>query len=145
MKRVVVAVAGLAVMTGGCAARQPPAPPPVKVAIARPSKAVAETPTGAEILAAQPARVRAAVREHAERGEWPVYRTAAFVLFPYGEGAPPVVDCAPLRTTDIQLQAGETITDVAMGDTERWMATPAAPLRSAAPPPTASARPPRRR
>ena len=126
MKRVVVAVAGLAVMTGGCAARQPPAPPPVKVAIARSSKAVAETPTGAEILAAQPARVRDAVREHAERGEWPVYRTAAFVLFPYGEGAPPVVDCAPLRTTDIQLQAGETITDVAMGDTERWMATPAA-------------------
>jgi type IV secretion system protein TrbG len=35
------------------------------------------------------------------------------------------VDCEPLRTTDIQLQGGETITDVAMGDTERWMATPA--------------------
>src|SRR5208282_3703714 len=32
----------------------------------------------------------------------------------------------PLRTTDIQLQPGETITDVALGDTERWMATPAA-------------------
>jgi type IV secretion system protein VirB9 len=37
-----------------------------------------------------------------------------------------MVDCAPLRTTDIQLQPGETITDVALGDTERWMATPAA-------------------
>ena len=37
-----------------------------------------------------------------------------------------MVDCALLRTTDIQLQPGETITDVAMGDTERWMATPAA-------------------
>jgi type IV secretion system protein VirB9 len=35
------------------------------------------------------------------------------------------VNCAPLRTTDLQLQRGETITDVAMGDTERWMATPA--------------------
>ena len=37
-----------------------------------------------------------------------------------------MVDCQPLRTTDIELQSGETITDVAMGDTERWMATPAA-------------------
>ena len=35
------------------------------------------------------------------------------------------MDCAPLRTTDIQLQPGETITDVAIGDSERWMATPA--------------------
>jgi type IV secretion system protein VirB9 len=35
------------------------------------------------------------------------------------------VDCEPLRTTDIQLQQGETITDVALGDSERWMATPA--------------------
>ncbi len=37
-----------------------------------------------------------------------------------------MADCQPLRTTDIELQPGETITDVAMGDTERWMATPAA-------------------
>ena len=50
---------------------------------------------------------------------------ARYVLYPYDQGPTPVVDCEPLRTTDIQLQAGETITDVAMGDTERWMATPA--------------------
>ena len=48
------------------------------------------------------------------------------VLYPYADGTEPVVDCAPLRTTDLQLQAGETITDVALGDSERWMATPAA-------------------
>jgi type IV secretion system protein VirB9 len=36
------------------------------------------------------------------------------------------VECAPLRTTDIQLEPGETVTGVAMGDSERWMATPAA-------------------
>ncbi|MGH7841356.1 MAG: TrbG/VirB9 family P-type conjugative transfer protein [Candidatus Binataceae bacterium] len=48
------------------------------------------------------------------------------VLYPYGDGAERVVDCAPLRTTDLQLQPGETITDVALGDSERWMATPAA-------------------
>jgi len=48
------------------------------------------------------------------------------VLYPYGENPEPIVDCQPLRTTDIELQPGETITDVAIGDTERWMATPAA-------------------
>ena len=37
----------------------------------------------------------------------------------------PMVDCAPLRTTDIQLQPGETVTDLAIGDQESWMATPA--------------------
>ena len=30
-----------------------------------------------------------------------------------------------LRTTDIQLEPGETITDVASGDSERWLVTPA--------------------
>jgi type IV secretion system protein TrbG len=47
------------------------------------------------------------------------------MLYPYNENDLPVVACAPLRTTDIQLAPGETITDVAMGDSERWIATPA--------------------
>ena len=54
-----------------------------------------------------------------------MYKTDRQVLYAYDQGPAPVVDCEPLRTTDIQLQGGETITDVAMGDTERWMATPA--------------------
>jgi type IV secretion system protein VirB9 len=91
-------------------APKPEAPPP---------------PTGAEILASQPSQVRDAIKEHEQNGKWPVYRTPGDVLYPYNEGPQPLLDCAPLRTTDIQLQPGETITDVAMGDTERWMATPA--------------------
>jgi len=126
MKRVVVA-AGLALMMGGCGARQPPAPPQVKVAVAAPppKPEAPPPPTGAEILAAEPSQVRDAIKEHQESGKWPVYRTPGSVIYPYDEGPEPVLDCAPLRTTDIQLQPGETITDVAMGDTERWMATPA--------------------
>jgi type IV secretion system protein VirB9 len=88
-------------------------------------KPEASLPTGAEILAAQPSQVRAAITQHEQSGKWRVYRTAGDVLYPFDEGPQPVLDCAPLRTTDIQLQPGETITDVAMGDTERWMATPA--------------------
>jgi type IV secretion system protein VirB9 len=82
--------------------------------------------TGAQLLAQQPAEVQAAIKEHQPDANWPVYRTAVRVLYPYADDAEPMVDCAPLRTTDLQLQPGETITDVALGDSERWMATPAA-------------------
>jgi type IV secretion system protein VirB9 len=124
MKRVVVAV-GLALMMGGCGAQQPPAPPQVKLTVEAPKPETPPPPTGAEILAAEPSQVRDAIKEHQESGKWPVYRTPGSFIYPYDEGPEPVLDCAPLRTTDIQLQPGETITDVAMGDTERWMATPA--------------------
>ena len=106
---------------------QPPVPP---LRFATEAPVVADTtpatPTGAQLLAQQPAEIQAAIKEHQPNTKWPVYRTAVRVLYPYADGAEPVVDCAPLRTTDLQLQAGETITDVALGDSERWMATPAA-------------------
>jgi type IV secretion system protein TrbG len=124
MRQEVVAV-GLALMMGGCAAQQSPAPPPVKGEVEAPKLVAAPPPSRAEILAALPDEVRDAITEHQRNGRWPVYRRPGYVLYPYGEGPQPLLDCAPLRTTDIQLQPGETITDVAMGDTERWMATPA--------------------
>jgi type IV secretion system protein VirB9 len=92
---------------------------------APPAPAGPPPPTAAEILAAQPAEVREAVKEHDKKGEWPSYRTRTYMLYPYGEGPQPVIDCAALRTTDVQLQPGETVTDLAIGDQERWMATPA--------------------
>jgi len=113
---------------GACASQQPPAPPPLKLVTETDlkSETTPPTPTGAQLLAEQPPAVQEAVKVHRRVGNWPVYRTAEVVLYPYGEEPEPVVDCAPLRTTDIQLRPGETITDVALGDTERWMATPAA-------------------
>src|SRR6266436_3690813 len=126
MKRAVVAV-GLALVLGGCAALRPAPPPPPKVAVEAPLKteSLPPPPTGAELLAAQPYQVQDAVKQHEQSGKWLIYRTPASVLYPYGEGSQPSVDCAPLRTTDIQLQPGETVTDLAIGDQERWMATPA--------------------
>jgi type IV secretion system protein TrbG len=129
MKRIKTAgTLTLALALGGCAAKQPPAPPPLKIVTeAVPKQDTAPPPpTGTELLAQQPREVQEAVKDHQHDGRWPVYRTAEIVLYPYGEEPEPVIDCEPLRTTDIQLQPGETITDVAMGDTERWMATPAA-------------------
>jgi hypothetical protein len=113
-------------MAGGCAAKQQTVLPPLRIVHEAPPPAPAEPPppTAAEILAAQPAEVREAVKKHEQKGEWPSYRTS-YVLYAYGAGPQPVVDCAALRTTDVQLQPGETVTDLALGDQERWMATPA--------------------
>ena len=127
MKRL-LAIVGVALMLGGCAAKRAPAPPAPKVVfeVSPKREAAPPAPTRAQILGAQTPEVRAAVKQHEENGKWPIYRTPGSVIYPYDEGPEPVLDCAPLRTTDIQLQPRETITDVAMGDTERWMATPAA-------------------
>jgi type IV secretion system protein TrbG len=76
-------------------------------------------------LVTWPPRVQAAIDRHQQTGKWATYRLPSSVLYPFNENDQPVVACAPLRTTDIQLAAGETITDVAMGDSERWIATPA--------------------
>lgn len=124
MKRTAIAGAfTMALTLAACAAQQPASPPLKLVAEAEPTAPAPPTPK--QILAGQPAEVQEAVQKHDESGKWSIYRTAAYTLYPYNQGPRPVVDCAPLRTTDIQLQPGETITDVAIGDSERWMATPA--------------------
>src|SRR5258708_1532757 len=129
MKSIAAGSVTLALLLSACASQQqPPAPPPLKLVAEAPteSSATPPPPTGAQLLSQQPAEAQAAIKEHQQDGKWPVYRTAEYTIYPYNQKPEPAVDCAPLRTTDIQLQPGETITDVALGDTERWMATPAA-------------------
>lgn len=46
------------------------------------------------------------------------------VIFLYGEIQPSVV-CSPLQVCDIELQAGEAVRDVLVGDTVRWKIEPA--------------------
>lgn len=46
------------------------------------------------------------------------------VVFLYGEVQPSVV-CSPLQVCDIELQAGETVQNVLIGDTVRWKVEPA--------------------
>ncbi len=109
-----------------CSAKQTPPPPLTLVTKAAPSPEPESAPlTGAQILAQQPEQVQEAVKQHQQDGGWQVYKMPHRELYPYEEGQEPAVDCAPLRTTDIQLEPGETITDVASGDSERWLVTPA--------------------
>lgn len=49
----------------------------------------------------------------------PVLKQDGVVRFPYGEYQP-VVICQPLHLCDVELQAGEDIQGVVIGDSERW-------------------------
>ncbi|TPL21156.1 P-type conjugative transfer protein TrbG [Mesorhizobium sp. B2-4-9] len=46
------------------------------------------------------------------------------VVFLYGEVQPSIV-CSPLQVCDVELQAGEVVRDVLVGDTVRWKVEPA--------------------
>ena len=119
----------LACVLGGCAAVPPP-PTPTAAQLAPAPVATPAAPriTGAMILAQQPAEVQYAIGHHQQQGgAWPSFHNAHGALWPWSERMTPViVDCAPLHITDVMLEPGETITDVALGDNERWIATPAA-------------------
>jgi P-type conjugative transfer protein TrbG len=118
----------LSLTLAACSAQQPPQPLPLTLVTkaAPPPEPEPRPLTGAQLLAQQPEEVQEAVKQHQQDGAWQVFKTPQHELYPYDEGQEPTVDCAPLRTTDIQLEPGETITDVASGDSERWLITPAA-------------------
>src|SRR5713101_4217739 len=116
----------VALALNGCSTTSPAAPTAAQLT-PEPASAPAPAPriTGAMILAQQPKEVQDAI-EHYRRGAWPSFHSAHGRLTPYSERMDPVtVDCAPLHITDVLLEPGETIIDVALGDSERWLATPA--------------------
>ena len=57
-----------------------------------------------------------------------------YTLYPYNQEPQPTVGCAPLRTTDIQLQPGETITDVGREiPSDGWRRRPPLAIRASVP------------
>jgi type IV secretion system protein VirB9 len=54
----------------------------------------------------------------------PIIRTTEFIQYPYGL-TEAVVVCEPLRVCDVELEAGEEIQNVSIGDSTRWLAHPA--------------------
>src|ERR1700694_4277947 len=115
---------GLLILAG-CASQPQPTTAPALPPPALAEQASTLTPNPEPPRATWPPPVQAAIGHHQKTGKWATYRLRSSVLYPYNENDQPVVACAPLHTTDIQLAAGETITDVAMGDSARWIATPA--------------------
>lgn len=55
----------------------------------------------------------------------PVMMENGKIIYQFGVSLPAIV-CAPLNACDLELQQGETIKDVHVGDTARWKVAPAA-------------------
>lgn len=104
----------------------------------RPVSAVLEI-TAALVFAASPLLVAQATAQNVSSneakgigisGQWRGSRglvtkgSDGKVIFLYGEVQPSVV-CSPLQVCDIELQAGEIVRDVLVGDTVRWKVEPA--------------------
>lgn len=60
--------------------------------------------------------------EWTDREVKPVMHDNGKVVFVFGATMPSIV-CAPLKTSDLQLQPGEQVNDVIVGDTARWVVT----------------------
>jgi type IV secretion system protein VirB9 len=82
------------------------------LALALPAAAAAQRsePSEAVILA---------TREYQRTGVARTVKTSRYLAFPYGHSQPQLT-CAALRACTIELQAGEEMLGVDMGDTERW-------------------------
>ncbi|WP_243545444.1 P-type conjugative transfer protein TrbG [Pseudodesulfovibrio tunisiensis] len=52
----------------------------------------------------------------------PVMHPGGKVVYVFGATMPSIV-CAPLKTSDLELQPGENVNDVIVGDTARWVVT----------------------
>jgi len=78
-----------------------------------------------DLLSTNDPEIQAAIRRFRETREAPVIRNAraGFVVFPYGQ-MQPILTCKPLRVCEIELEAGEEVLDVALGDPLRWHAQP---------------------
>ena len=64
------------------------------------------------------------MRAWTAEGRAPIIRRDEFIQYPYGL-TEAVVSCQPLRVCDIELEAGEEILQVSLGDGSRWLASPA--------------------
>jgi type IV secretion system protein TrbG len=88
-----------------------PAPPPAPPTLLPPAPAAASAPEPDALAAAR------AFRESGRTP--PVLEHSTELVVPYGH-AQPVLRCAPLRVSAIQLQEGEILLSTSRGDTERF-------------------------
>lgn len=55
----------------------------------------------------------------------PIAGPDGVLRYPFGERTPPTLRCKPLFVCDLVLEPGETIVNVAVGDSVRWLIAPA--------------------
>jgi type IV secretion system protein VirB9 len=65
---------------------------------------------------------RTAYEELAATGHAPILARPTGAVFPFGETVP-TLTCLPNRACDLELEAGEVVDGLALGDSARWQAT----------------------
>src|SRR5262245_37528023 len=115
-------------LLAGCAA-QPAQPTTADGDLVR-ATPVSETakaqliPLAAELVQPDDPEIQAAMRAWKSGQPAPIIRTTEFIQYPYGL-TEAVVTCEPLRDCDVELDAGEEVQNVSIGDTSRWLVHPA--------------------
>src|SRR5712692_6669397 len=125
-----VALGGWSVTVAGCASLDRTEAIPEDLARAVPvvdpisDTAPEPAPTTGELIGPDDPDIQAAMKAWKANGQAPIIRKDEFIQYPYGltEAA---VTCQPLRVCDIELEAGEEILNVSLGDSGRWLASPA--------------------
>ena len=112
-----------ALLVSGCVAKT--LRPPIDARHVRdPEVAPPAPPPNASYLFSDSPEVQEAMALYAKTGTAPIIKGEGFIQFPYGE-TEPLITCLPLRACDVELEPGEEILNVALGDAERWIAQPA--------------------
>src|SRR3989442_7362206 len=125
-----VALGGWSVTLAGCAALNRTEATPEDLARAVPVvEPVSDTapepvPTTGELIGPDDPDIQAAMKAWKTNGQAPIIRKDEFLQYPYGL-TEVVVTCQPLRVCDIEFEAGEEITNLSLGDSTRWLASPA--------------------
>ncbi|MCC6932127.1 MAG: P-type conjugative transfer protein TrbG [Deltaproteobacteria bacterium] len=57
--------------------------------------------------------------DYVQKGKAPIIKKPGFEIYPFEESEP-LLHCQPLRACDVELEAGEEILGIALGDTVRW-------------------------
>jgi type IV secretion system protein VirB9 len=116
------------VLLAGCATQTPPPTTPdadlVRATPVSETPKPQPTPSSGELVAPDDPDIQAAMRAWKAGQPAPIIRTTEFIQYPYGL-TEAVVTCEPLRVCDIELDAGEEIQNVSIGDTSRWLVHPA--------------------
>ena len=81
-------------------------------------------PAAGELVGPEDPEIRAALQALKAGNPAPIIRTEEFIQYPYGL-TEAVLTCEPLRVCDIELETGEEIQSLSLGDSSRWLATPA--------------------
>ena len=120
-------LSALALLAGCAAQAAPPTLSDADLVRATPVSETARvqpTPSAGELVQPDDPEIQAAMRAWKSGQPAPIIRTTEFIQYPYGL-TEAVVTCEPLRVCDVELDAGEEVQNVSIGDTSRWLVHPA--------------------